>query len=310
MQHDIQYIKRTELDTIKWDDCIKKAENGLVYGYAWWLDVMADNWDALVLNDYEAVMPLTWRKKYGFFYLYQPAFTANLGMFYKREAGINIAAFLKVIPSHFRLWDISLNEMNRLNTDDYKGIQIVSRKNMLVSNQQTLTKPATSYARLAKRKLKLAAQNSIVVDRNGDVESAIAFYKQEYQHQHLSITQKDYDNLIKACTSAFMKGHSKCYVSKRDNKILGAYIILKDERYFYSLIGGSTKDGKELGAFYMLTDAAIQDAAGEKCSFRFEGSDISGIAFFNSQFGPREIAYTHLKLNRLPRVIKLLKKLQ
>ena len=32
-------------------------------------------WDALVLDDYAAVMPLTWRRKYGTRYLYQPAFT-------------------------------------------------------------------------------------------------------------------------------------------------------------------------------------------------------------------------------------------
>ncbi len=42
---------------------------------------MAKQWDALVWNDYEAVMPLTWNRKYGIAYLYQPFLTAQLGVF-------------------------------------------------------------------------------------------------------------------------------------------------------------------------------------------------------------------------------------
>lgn len=308
MQHNIQYIKRNELNAEKWDDCIKTAENGLIYGYTWWLDAMADNWDALVLNDYEAVMPITWRKKYGFYYLYQPAFTASLGMFYKKESNIDVAVFLKAIPSQFRFWDISLNEMNHLDSADYQGIEIRNRKNMLVNNTQTHTEISASYARLAKRKLKLATENNIIVDRYADVEKIIAFYIKEYASQHPAITQKDYHNLTKACTQAKVKGHAQFYTALLDNKVLAVYIVLKDERYVYSLAGGSIKEGKELGAFYTLTDEVIQDAVLEHCSFRFEGSDISGIEFFNSQFGAEIKHYIHLRLNKLPFAIKLLKR--
>jgi len=72
----IKHLQQKEIDKIKWDACISNAANGLIYGYSFYLDTMARHWDALVLNDYEAVMPLTWNKKYGFYYLYQPAFTA------------------------------------------------------------------------------------------------------------------------------------------------------------------------------------------------------------------------------------------
>jgi hypothetical protein len=308
MQYSIQYIKRNELNTAKWNDCIKTAENGLIYGYTWWLDAMADNWDALVLNDYEAVMPLTWRKKYSFYYLYQPPFTASLGMFYKKENTIGVAAFLKAVPPQFRLWDISLNEMNRLHPADYEGIEVSNRKNMLVNNPQAHSETATSYARLAKRKLKLATEHNITVDTNVNLKSIIAFYIKEYGSQHPAIKQKDYDNLVKACTQAQERGHVNCYTARLDGKVLAVYIVLKDKQYFYSLTGGSTKEGKALGAFYTLTDAAIQDAVLEQCSFRFEGSDISGIEFFNSQFGAEIKHYIHLRLNKLPFPIKLLKR--
>ncbi|HRN54956.1 MAG TPA: hypothetical protein PLL71_00815, partial [Agriterribacter sp.] len=86
------------------------------------------------------------------------------------------------------------------------------------------------------------------------------------------------------------------------------YIVLYDNNFVYSLVGGSTAKGKTMGAFYLLTDTAIQDHAGENKTFRFEGSDIPGIAFFNRQFGPTPVYYQHLRMNRLPFPVKFFKK--
>jgi hypothetical protein len=60
----ITYLKHTEIDKYKWDACITRASNSLVYAYSWFLDVVSPNWDALILDDYTAVMPITHRKKY------------------------------------------------------------------------------------------------------------------------------------------------------------------------------------------------------------------------------------------------------
>jgi len=84
--------------------------------------------------------------------------------------------------------------------------------------------------------------------------------------------------------------------------------VLHDENFAYSLLGGSTQKGKETAAFYLLTDAAIKDAANHKQIFRFEGSDIPGVAFFNQQFAPHTVYYPHIKKNRLPFPVNLLKK--
>src|SRR6187402_2816093 len=97
----IQYLVNKQIDKTKWDKCITEASNGLIYPYSFYLDTMAKHWDALVLNDYGAVMPLTWNKKYGFYYLYQPAFTASLGVFGKNLNKELIDDFIKNIPPKF-----------------------------------------------------------------------------------------------------------------------------------------------------------------------------------------------------------------
>ena len=50
---DIRYLERNEIDTIKWDNCIGNAFNGLIYARSFYLDAMAENWSALVAGDYQ-----------------------------------------------------------------------------------------------------------------------------------------------------------------------------------------------------------------------------------------------------------------
>ena len=115
----ILYLTHSEIDKTKWDACIDTAGNGLIYAYSFYLDHMANHWNALVLskglhseNDYEAVMPLTWNKKYGIRYLYQPFLTAQLGVFGKKIIEDQVSSFIKSIPASFRFIDISLNNKN------------------------------------------------------------------------------------------------------------------------------------------------------------------------------------------------------
>ena len=73
---------------------------------------MVKHWDALVMNDYEAVMPLPHRKKLSIHYLYQPFLTPVLGVFGKNISEQLVCNFLEAIPEFFKLWDISLNQSN------------------------------------------------------------------------------------------------------------------------------------------------------------------------------------------------------
>ena len=77
----IQYLPHAQINKTKWDACIAAAPNGLIYAHSWYLDEIIETWDALVMNDYESVMPLPYRKKYGVLYLFHPPFVAQLGLF-------------------------------------------------------------------------------------------------------------------------------------------------------------------------------------------------------------------------------------
>ena len=94
----IKYIHREHLDEEKYNQCIDTSIQSKIYAFSWYLDTVCDQWAVLVLNDYEAVMPVPWRKKYGFKYVHQPLWVLQLGIFSRIES-INEQEFIKKLIS-------------------------------------------------------------------------------------------------------------------------------------------------------------------------------------------------------------------
>lgn len=109
-------VHHADINKEKWDRCIDNAVNGLIYGYSYYLDIMSPDWDALIMGDYEIVMPLTWNRKFGITYLRQPAFTQQLGIFASLFIKDDLTkAFLKKALEEFSFAEINLNYGNKYN---------------------------------------------------------------------------------------------------------------------------------------------------------------------------------------------------
>ena len=68
MRYEISIVPSYKIDRKKWDACITKSSNGLIYASSLYLDHLADNWSGIIANDYDTVMPVVWRKKMGIRY--------------------------------------------------------------------------------------------------------------------------------------------------------------------------------------------------------------------------------------------------
>jgi hypothetical protein len=342
----IRYLQRREIDPVKWDACIAAAPNGLIYARSFYLDAMtAGQWDALVLDDYRVVMPLTWNRKFGFYYLYQPFCTPCLGIFGNGSqqtgsspSSTDPASFLQAIPRKFRFWDIDLNEANLLSStfslppsgaspgadlpssslspsvpDRAGSTGLLLKTTKRVNHFLHLDKKAEAleqdYHRLARRMCKAAEAENIEIIRDIGPRDVIDLYRKEYGARHSHVKDAVYERLTACADKAFLQGHARTYLALLpDGGIAAFYLVLSDERFVYSTLGGSTAKGKEKSAFYLLTDAAIKDHADSARIFRFEGSDIPGVASFDASFGSTMIHYPHLLMNNLPFPIRLLKK--
>ena len=97
----IYCIKRKDLDVEKYDACIAASVQFRIYAFSWYLDICCTNWMVLVLNDYEAVMPIPYRKKYGIKYVYPPLWILELGLYSKKKSSID--SFLEVLKAILNL---------------------------------------------------------------------------------------------------------------------------------------------------------------------------------------------------------------
>ena len=300
----IRYLTQQQVDKEKWDHCIDQASNGLIYGYSLYLDCMSAHWDALVLNDYEAVMPLTWNRKYGFYYIYQPFLSASLGVFGNGLNARLIDAFLKAIPPRFRLREFSLNHGNLYPVE---SVQLIERKNYILSLNAGYEKLYEHFRENVKRNIKKAGKLGCTITRDFDVQQVIDLASIQMQ-RFAKVKDEDFVRFKNLYGNLHNRGKAITYgmTDHHNNLISSAAFFYSHNRAYYILVGNHP-NGKTLGAGHALINAFIKDHAGRDLILDFEGSDIGNIAFFYSSFGAREEKYPAIVYNRLPPLIRWLK---
>ena len=301
----IQYLQYRQIEKDKWDACISEAANGLVYGYSFYLDAMTKHWDALVLGDYEAVMPLTWNEKYAIHYLYQPPFMAALGVFGKEISAALLNDFLKAIPEKFKYWDIDLNHGNFFQLTDFN---LHERMNYVLPLNESYDKISAGYRDNIKRNVKKSEQLKDSVQKNIDINEVILLAKEQLQH-FTKLSELDFGHFRKLYEVLYERQMSTTYgiYTPGGQLVASAAFFFSHNRAYYILVGNHP-NGKTSGASHALIDAFIKDHAGQNLLLDFEGSDIRNLAFFYSSFGATEEKYSAIKLNRLPFYLKWMKK--
>jgi hypothetical protein len=301
----IQYLPYEQIDKKKWDDCIDASPNGLVYGYSFYLDAMAKHWDALVMGDYECVMPLTWNKKYTVHYLYQPHFTASLGIFGNGLSAVVVNDFLSSIPAKFRYWDIYLNPGNYFAKTSFN---LYERMNYVLPLLESYENIYVHFRDNIKRNIKKCEQAGAVIKKNIPVTDVIELSRERSQ-QIAGYTAKDFSNLQQLYLHLQQQGKALTYgLVNKDNKLMASAAFFFSHRRAYYILVGNDPDGKTMGASHALINAFIKDYAQTDLLLDFEGSDVPSLAFFYSSFGAVEERYPGLKMNRLPFWMKLMKK--
>lgn len=301
----IQYLAHHEIDKSKWDKCIDEAENGLIYGYSFYLDHMARHWDGLVINDYEVVMPLTWNEKFGIYYLYQPAFTASLGVFGNDLTEEMVKEFTQCIPEKFKLIEISLNEGNIISSLQEN---FISRTNYVLSLNANYENIYKAYRENHQRNIQKAFQSGCFVKKNIPVEEVIALNKQQMKNI-ASISEDEYDRFKKLYQFLFSRGKAITYgIFNSEKKLLASCIFFFSNKRAYYILVGNHPDGRNTGASHALIDAFIKDYAGKDLILDFEGSDIESLALFYNGFGATKEVYPAIRWNRLPWYLRWLKK--
>ncbi len=299
----IRYLLRREIDTTRWDQCIGGSRSPLIYGRSFYLDEMAaGQWDALVLDDYKAVMPLTWRSKFGIRYLYQPAFTQQTGIFSSTFITFALVeAFLRQVDRHFRFAEIDLNYTNAHPAS-------TPRTNFILRLDPPYEQLSGHYKKDLTRNLHLSSRTPLTYITDFDLHTALRDFRREYTSRLPAIKEDDYRRFETLCLRLRKQDQLLTRaVFNEQNQPLCSAVFLRDTRRFYLLHSTTLPAGRTAEANHFLLDQFIREWAGSSMILDFEGSDHPGIAHFYSNFGGVDQPYFFYRRNRLPWPIRWLK---
>ena len=302
------YLPHKKIDKIRWDNCLRNAGNALIYGYSFYIDIISPGWDAIVTEDYSAVMPLLWRKKMGIKYLFQPLGIAQSGIYSITPAGPEVvAAFLQKMRAHIKYGNLDLNEKNQLPAST--GIfTATTRSNYVLPLHISYEQLQAAYNKDGKKNLRRAAAFEQHFSNEVPAETVLELYRQQYGKLAPNIKTGDYQKLL-AVIQLLQEKQMTVHAAVRTTagELLAAAVFCKDDKRLYYVSGAPTEKGKTYKSMHVLIDRIIHQFAGSSYSLDFEGSDIASVAAFYEKFGPEKRSYLSLFFNDLPAPVRWLK---
>ena len=279
----IKYVVRKELDEERYNQCVSGSSWKRVYAYSWFLDVVSDQWSALILNDYEAVMPLPWNSKLGLKYITQPFFCQQLGIYSPQKlSGALIHEFFSSIPKQFLKIDLTTN----VSADSRKFIKQTNYELDLARDYYLLLK---GYRKDRRKSLRKSREANLSHQDFNNQTKLIKLYQQVFDY--IEVPEKYYITIDKLMD--YYLENEKGFIRNvfHSNVLVCSGFFINYKSRIYYLFGASNAEGKKYGATTYLIDSVIQEFANSETVFDFEGSNIASIASFYKSFGSEKTSY-------------------
>ena len=276
----IRFLKHSEIDKAKWDQSLEATLTPRIYAYSWYLDVVSPNWCALIEDDYKSIFPIPIQKKLGIFYISQPLFTQQLGLFSCEDPN-NVDVFLRAIPK--RIWIRSLQIHNRL--DNAK-----IRNNFELDISSDIEIIRKEYSQNVKRNLKKAKKNNLEIKECSN-DLLIQLFKQNKGKAVKELDREAYVTLSKLLEIIQQKEKGECFgVYKQEQLISAAFFSNCLGRSIY-LFSASNSSAREIGTNHFLIDNYIAKYKKDSLILDFEGTMIPTLARFYASFGAEKKHY-------------------
>lgn len=270
----IRYLKHKEIDRTRWDECLDASPDALPYARTWYLDVVSPGWEALVADDYDCIMPLPRKRRYGLAYLVQPPLTQQLGVFARQGGSEKMTeAFMRKIP--YWSYHMHLNEHNA-----------TPRATPLPNYVLLLARPyaelQAAYGTNARRNITKARRAGVEVREGLPPDDFLTFYygvEKHYAAPDRALVTRLLDEGLRRSAVVLYGAYNP------EGELVAALCLLVSTGRLVYLLPVSGTEGKRLSAMFAVIDHIIYRNAGTPCLLDFEGSRQEGIARFYRGFG-------------------------
>jgi hypothetical protein len=280
----IIHLRNKAIDINRWDNCIEQSQNQLIYAFSWYLNVVSPNWEALVTENYEYVMPLPLKTRYKFPYLVQPVLTQQLGIFSKNKITETIVEdFIKEIP--YFSYELNLNEHN------FYGKALIY-PNYVLQLDSSYENLYSNFSKNTQRNVDKALKQNLIIQNTLDPQTFISFYF-SVEKKYLSPQQPILEKLIESGMAA--KAIKIYGVYNAYQVLIAALCLIHTGNRLTYLVPVSSQYGKDVYAMFFLINHLILENCEKNRVIDFEGSQIEGVARLYKGFGAKYHPYYILK---------------
>lgn len=263
---DIRLIKQEEVDKVKWNSCVHYATNGNIFGYKWYLDNVAKDWDALVEGDYESVFPLIWKnQKSGFWrkdkkVLHQPELIRTAGLYSIHvPSQKRVRSFLEKIPAEFDQQEIRLSEGTKVPED--LGYQQQAFKNFLLLLQEPYDQICAQYHPQLQQQLERASLANLLPQNNLKPEKLAEFYLKEAPGDS-KVKEMNAHALQRIMYNALFRGWGFISgINSAQGELLAINFFMFSHKRVMSLMPVESQAGAKVGAMAFLFDLVVRTQA-------------------------------------------------
>lgn len=295
----VHFLDRKEIDEKKWDGVIASSPAETIYAYSWYLDLVADNWSALVVDDYRFVMPVVWKRKVGMKYVYQPFYTQQLGVFGKEEPEPELLnKLLVILYRKYRFVGLNLNARNLVGEGE--PLELVDKSNYVLPLDREYNHLFASFKTNTKRNIRKSLDLSDIVDKNVSLEELVTLKR---ENDVIQRSEEDIIWLKKLLNALLEERNARIYGIRSEGKLIAAAFFAFSKTRAIYLLSASSHEGKDRRAMFRIVDTFIRDKASSGLFLDFEGSNIPSVARFFIGFGARAEIYQGVTCNRLPSML-------
>lgn len=291
-----QVLPAASIDRMKWDNCVRKHSNGLIYTQSVYLDAMSDNWHGWVLDDYAAVWPIPWRKKMGIRYTFTPPFIQQLGIIgdYDETVWRNaiqcLHSFVSYGDVHFNFGNSHAIEMR----------DTIKKRNLVIDLHKQVDQIRSQYRTDTRNNISKAGSLALQYQKT-DINTAITAFRTQYGNRMNNITAAAYESFAQLCMQYEQQGACIARTAiTASGEMQAVVLLLKDEKRLYNLVNTTLPGGRKNFANHWLLDQVIEEFAEQKLLLDLEGSELPGVRQFYEGFGAVEQPYFHYHFNRMP----------
>ncbi len=281
------YLKNKDINYKLWDEKIEVSNGYLPYAKSWFLDIVSPRWEALVSENYDYIMPLPVKRKFGLAYLIQPLFTQQLGIFSVFETNESIInQFINKIP--YFSYQFHINETNL-----YQYATILP--NFVLPLESNKIEISKRFSKNTVRNIE-KANNTGLTAHKLDLGNEIKHFMTEnandsYRYNLLII----FDLIEKACEHDAMEIWG---VKNPKGELVASACFHKTKKRLIYVFPVSNIEGRSNCAMFLLINNIIDYYSEKYQLLDFEGSQIESIARFYKGFGAINQPYFMVKKNR------------